>query len=167
MGDPNLRQLLRGKGAHVDPIASLADVPPSVAGQTVAGYPHSIWQLVEHMNYWMEYELRRIAGERPHYPEHAIESWPACVSPVNEKEWHGARERMATLVQRMQSLADSDHAALDAQVQAGTPGEATQPSTTKDVLWQTLVHNSYHAGQIALLLQCFNLWPPKSGGDSW
>ncbi len=40
-----------------------------------AGYPHSIWQIVEHMSYWMDYELRKIAGEVLKYPEKAIESW--------------------------------------------------------------------------------------------
>jgi uncharacterized damage-inducible protein DinB len=167
MGDPNLRQLLRGKGAHVDPVASLADVPASVAGKTVAGYPHSIWQIVEHMNYWMDYELRRIAGERPTYPEHAIESWPQNATPATDDQWRSARERMAGLLQRMGVLADSSTEALAANVVAGTAAEAAQPSTVQDVLWQTLVHNSYHAGQIALLLRRFHQWPPKSGSDSW
>ena len=48
----------------------------NLATRTVAGYPHSIWQIVVHMSYWMDYELRKIAGEIPKYPDKAIESWP-------------------------------------------------------------------------------------------
>jgi uncharacterized damage-inducible protein DinB len=36
-----------------------------------------------------------------------------------------------------------------------------------DVLWQTLVHNSYHFGQIAMLRRVLGAWPPRGGGDSW
>jgi len=39
--------------------------------------PHSIWQIVFHLNYWIEYDLKRIRGERPLYPGHASESWPS------------------------------------------------------------------------------------------
>ena len=77
MGDATLRELVYGKGAHVDPVACVEDISAELAARTVAGYPHSIWQIVEHMNYWMEYELAKIAGENPYYPDIAIESWPA------------------------------------------------------------------------------------------
>ena len=76
MGDDTLRELVYGKGAHVDPVACVEDISAEVAARTVAGYPHSVWQIVEHMNYWMDFELRKIAGEVPKYPEKAMESWP-------------------------------------------------------------------------------------------
>ena len=53
MMDAIYRELLRGQRAHVDPIASLDEVSAAVAGRTIEGYPHSIWQIVGHMNYWM------------------------------------------------------------------------------------------------------------------
>ena len=167
MSDPTFRQLLRGKGAHVDPVSSLTDVPAETAGRLVEGYPHSVWQLVSHMNYWMEYELRRIAGERPAYPEHAIESWPASVSPASEEEWRDAQMRLAALLQRLAVLSESEQRVLNTPVEALNAAEASQVSSVQAVLWQTLAHNSYHAGQIALLLRCFGVWPPASGGDTW
>ena len=65
MGDTTMRELVYGKGAHVDPMACVEDITSATATRTVAGYPHSIWQIVEHMNYWMDYEFRQIAGDRP------------------------------------------------------------------------------------------------------
>jgi hypothetical protein len=76
-----LTELLHGRGAHVDPIACVDDLRAELAAQRVAGFPHSIGQLVFHMNYWMDYELRRIRGERPAYPEHNSESFPPCRRP--------------------------------------------------------------------------------------
>ena len=165
--DPTYRELLRGKGAHADPVASLADVPASAAGRLVAGYPHSIWQMVSHMNYWMDYELRRISGARPAYPEHAIESWPAAGAPPSEDDWSQERGRFNGLLRKFEELSASEPQVLSASVEAIAAAEASQSSTVQAVLWQTLVHNSYHMGQIALLLRCFNLWPPKAGGDTW
>jgi uncharacterized damage-inducible protein DinB len=167
MNKATYRELLRGKGAHVDPVASLEHVSAAVAGRKVDGYPHSVWQIVSHMNYWMEYELRRIAGERPTHPEHAIESWPAELGPASEAEWDSARQSLGAQLERFASLSASTPDALGAQVETMHACEASRTSSVEAVLWQILVHNSYHVGQIALLLRCFGLWPPPKGGDSW
>jgi uncharacterized damage-inducible protein DinB len=167
MGDPNYRRLLRGKGAHVDPVASLANVSAADAGRTVDGYPHSIWQIVGHMNYWMEYELQRIAGKHPVYPEHAIEGFPASVAPANEAEWREARKELAARLDRLAAFSESAPELLNAPVEVVDEIEVARSESMQAVLWQILVHNSYHAGQIALLLRCFGLWPPRTGGDTW
>ncbi len=73
MSERALTELLRGRGAHADPIACVEDISAELAGQQVAGFPHSIAQLVFHINYWMAYELRRIRGQKPEYPEHSAE----------------------------------------------------------------------------------------------
>src|SRR6201998_4134934 len=118
MNTATYRELLRGKGAHVDPVASLEHVSAAVAGRKMEGYPHSIWQIVGHMNYWMDYELRRIGGERPKHPEHAIQSWPAELAPANEAEWGSAREGLAARLQRFAALSESAPEALKARVEA-------------------------------------------------
>ncbi len=165
MGDTTLRELVYGKGAHVDPIACVEDIPAGLATRTVTGYPHSIWQIVEHMNYWMEYEVRRIAGEHPSYPAHAIESWPAHPYPAGEEPWQATRQRFVDLLARLASLAESDEAALKRIVPADNP--ASKSSTVGAALLQITAHNSYHAGQIAMLRRQFKAWPPRRGGDTW
>jgi uncharacterized damage-inducible protein DinB len=165
--DTTFRQLLRGKGAHVDPAASIADVSAEIAGRTIPGYPHSIWQLVSHMNYWMDYELKRIAGEHPSYPQHAIESWPASIAPASETEWRVVRESLGKHLDRFAALSESAPEVLARPVEVIDASEAARSSSMQAVLWQILVHNSYHAGQIALLLRCFGMWPPRTGGDTW
>ena len=167
MMDPTYRQLLRGKGAHADPIAILADVPASAAGRVMEGYPHSIWQMVGHMNYWMQYELDRIAGKRPHYPEHAIESWPAEVAPRDDAEWRDARANLAARIDLLSALSESSAEILKAPVDSMHPKEEPRSTSVESVLWQIMVHNSYHVGQIAMLMRTFGLWPPRTGTDTW
>jgi uncharacterized damage-inducible protein DinB len=165
MGDTTLRELVYGKGAHVDPIACVEDISATLATRTVNGYPHSIWQIVEHMSYWMEYEVRRIAGERPSYPTHAIESWPAHPDFASDDQWQATRQRFGDLLARLASLAEADTAELEKAVSPDKP--SSPPSTVGAVLKQITAHNSYHVGQIALLRRQFDAWPPRRGGDSW
>ena len=165
MGDTTLRELVYGNGAHVDPIACVEDISAELATRTVSNYPHSIWQMVGHMNYWMQYELDRIAGKKPHYPEHAIESWPAHPDPAGETQWHEARQRFSDSLGRFAALTESNPASLDKAVAPDKPN--LPPSTSGTILKQIVAHNSYHVGQIALLRRQFDAWPPQRGGDSW
>lgn len=165
MGDTTIGELVYGKGAHVDPVACVEDIAASLASRRVANYPHSIWQIVEHMNYWMEYEVRRIGGESPCYPEHAIESWPAHPDPADEAQWSVARQRFSDLLARLAALAQSDANVFDRTV---PPDKPSLPSSTVGaVVKQIAAHNSYHVGQIAMLRRQFDAWPPRRGGDSW
>lgn len=165
MGDSTIQELLYGKGAHADPIACIEDISANLAARTVAGYPHSIWQIVEHMSYWMDYEIRRIASDKPHYPEHAIESWPACPTSPSETQWQSVRQCFGDLLTRFVALANADAVTCDKPVPPDKP--AGPSSTVGAVVKQIVAHNSYHVGQIALLRRMLDAWPPKRGGDSW
>jgi len=171
-GDSTLRELVYGKGAHVDPVACVEDISAELAARTVAEYPHSIWQIVEHMNYWMDYDLGKIAGENRPYPDKAIEGWPTHANPAAEsgtanEAWQAATRRFTNLLARLARLAESDIEALARKVQHLGPGQSPRESTVHAMLWQIAAHNSYHAGQIALLRRQFGAWPPERGGDTW
>jgi uncharacterized damage-inducible protein DinB len=162
-----LTELLRGQGAHADPIACVEDISADTAAQHVPGFPHSIGQIVFHMNYWMSYELRRVRGERPAYPEHAAESWPATPSPADAQEWDRLRRDFAWFLSEYTSLAQSPRAELDYQVEPAYEGHKSLAGTLEAVLWQMVVHNSYHVGQIAMIRRALGAWPPRAGGDTW
>jgi len=159
-----LQELLRGKGAHVDPVSCVEGLSLQVATAKIAGYPHAIAQIVGHMNYWMEYELKRMAGERPAYPEHAIESWPADGS-YDEGKWKAEAARFASLLEKFGDLAKWDDGRLDRPVEKMHTSEGE--ATVREVLWQMMAHNSYHVGQVAMLRRCLGAWPVRGGGDTW
>jgi uncharacterized damage-inducible protein DinB len=167
MSERALIELLFGKGAYANPLACVEDVASDLSGRRTDNFPHTIWQLVSHMNYWTGYELMRIRGEKPVYPAHAAESWPAQSAPANEAEWMHEIERFATLLSELAVLAESTPGQLAHEIDATHPDHAKHSSTLEAVLWQTLVHNSYHVGQIAMLRRALGAWPPRGGGDSW
>jgi len=162
-----LGELLHGKGAHADPSACAEDLSVELAAQHMAGFPHSVGQLVFHMNYWMEYELRRIRGERPAYPEHSAESFPPAPSPVDAADWDRLRKRFAGLLDDFTALARSSRRELERQVESVHEGDTKIAGTREAVLWQMVAHNSYHVGQIAMIRRALGAWPPRAGGDSW
>jgi uncharacterized damage-inducible protein DinB len=166
MSQRALTELLRGKGAHADPIACVEDISAEVAGRLVAGFPHSIGQLVFHINYWMDYELRRIRGERPAYPEHSSESFPRA-SALDSADWDRLRTQMANLLGEFAALAKSSPQELQREIESVHEGDKNVAGTLEAVLWQMVAHTSYHVGQIAMIRRVLVAWPPRGGGDSW
>jgi len=167
MSERTLIELLYGKGAHANPLACVADVSFELAGRRASNFPHSIWQLVSHLNYWTGYELQRIRGENPAYPVHAAQSWPIEAAPATEAAWERTIALFKEQLARLAALAESTPDVLSCEVPATHPTHAIHSSTLLAVLWQTLVHNSYHVGQIAMLRQALGAWPPQGGGDTW
>lgn len=160
-------ELLYGKGAHASPLACVEDISAGLAGKTIPAFPHSIWQLVEHMNYWMDYDTARIRGEAPPYPAHAAASWPDQAEPESEGQWRKAVSNFANLLEQLSVLAKSGSEVLAREVPPTLEGHKKLSSSVQSVLWQTLVHNSYHVGQIAAIRRVLGAWPPKAGGDTW
>jgi uncharacterized damage-inducible protein DinB len=167
MSSRALTELLHGKGAHADPLGCVEDLPAELASRHVGGFPHSIGQLVFHMNYWMDYELRRIRGERPVYPEHNSESFPSAPSPTDARDWDRLLNRFASLLADFAALAKSSPEGMQRQIETVHEGDKKVSGTLEAVLWQIVAHNSYHVGQIALIRRALGVWPPRGGGDTW
>jgi uncharacterized damage-inducible protein DinB len=161
-----LTELLHGKGSHADPVACIEDLPAELAARHVAGFPHSVAQLVFHMNYWMDYDLRRARREKPPYPAHNAESFPST-SELVSAEWNKLQKRFAELLHETAQLADSNQVGLDRQIEATHPSHQQRAGTLEAVLWQLVAHNSYHVGQIAMIRRMMGAWPPRGGGDTW
>jgi uncharacterized damage-inducible protein DinB len=162
-----LIELLHGKGAHVDPVACVEDLSADVAAKQVEGFPHSIGQLVFHMNYWMDHDLRRIRGENPKYPEHNSESFPSQSIPVDAQEWDRLREEFFALLHETAEFANSGREELDRGIEPTHPSHKERAASLEAALWQLVAHNSYHIGQIAMIRRVLGVWPPRAGGDSW
>jgi hypothetical protein len=161
-----LIELLYGEGAHANPITAVRGIPVQLAARKLEGYPYSIFQIVGHLNFWMDYELRRIKQEDPPYPGHAADSWPPDAPSANEAEWKQVVSRFAASIEDLSTLAQSDPESLNREVKPTHAVHNQQSSTVLAVLWQTAVHNSYHIGQIVLLRRLLNDWKAEAG-DTW
>ena len=156
-----LQDLVRGKGIHVDPLATVDDLPWEATGHHVAHLPHTIWQLLGHLDFWMDYGLKRIEGGEATWPATAADSWPKSDGPSDEVTWLHEVALFRTNLAQLATIADARASTLSRIVDKKTG------KTVEAVLWELALHNSYHGGQIVLLRQALGLWPPPGGGETW
>ena len=130
-----LRELFRGQGSHADPIACVEDLTAELASRGVKHFPHSIWQIVLHLNYWMDYALKRMRGERPAYPTHAEGSGPSATAPQSETEWQPAGADFRTLIGPLSALSENRDLGRDVASLHLSQGPRTY--AVRDVLWRT------------------------------
>ena len=100
------------------------------------------WEIVHHLTTWQGIAARRIRGEAPRVtPE---EDWPPVVE-ASKEAWQAAVEALEARHRELyRTVKGLDDARLDDAVAGSDP-------TVRGLLLGTLQHNSYHAGQIALL----------------
>jgi uncharacterized damage-inducible protein DinB len=160
-------ELVFGRGAHTEALGTLEGLTWVLAGKRPPGAPYSIHGLVWHMSFWMENELERIDGKAPAYPPHASLGWPDD-TPPNAGEWSQTLARFKASLERLAAFADARPDVRSRPVAVTSEaGHAHQGTTVEDVVWQTVVHNSHHLGQVILLRRLLGAWPPPGGGDTW
>lgn len=166
MAQPVMQELVTGKGAHADALACVEGISGATAGESVARFPHTIFGLVWHAAYWMDYEAQRVRGKSPRYPDHAEASWPETKAPREEAEWKATVAWFREGIEGLLALAALPPSEARRPVER-THHSSNQGDNVADIVWQTLVHNSYHVGQIVLLRQALGAWPPPAGRDTW
>jgi uncharacterized damage-inducible protein DinB len=154
--DKIIGHALSGKGAHVEAQNIVAGVEWKVAGTRPEGVPHSLFQLLNHMNYWQDWAVKWLDGKKPPIPKHASGSWPGSPGPASPEEWERA-------VQHFRSGLDE----LDRRAREADLFSKRGEKTRLEMLHTIASHNSYHAGQVVLLRQMLGTWPPPSGGLTW
>ena len=116
---------------------------------------HSIWELVVHMTAWANETTRRLRGGTHGTP--AEGDWPAVTS-TSAESWLSARSALgrahASLAATLTAMDDAD---LGRQIAGAQVDAAGQPVTTYQTMVGLLQHDTYHAGQIALLKKALGL----------
>jgi uncharacterized damage-inducible protein DinB len=160
-------ELVFGKGAHADALGILEGLNWVLAGKRPSVAPYSVHGLVWHMTFWMENELERIDGKTPAYPSQASLGWPDDAPPT-EKDWSQTVARFKMALDRLALFAEATPEVKGRAVPVTSEAEhANQGATVEDVVWQTVMHNSHHLGQVVLLRRLLGAWPPPGGGDTW
>ena len=151
-----IRRAISGADAHAETKAVFSGLDWKLVGTKIDGAPYSIYQLLNHMFYWQDWVLKWLDGAEPPIPKHASGGWPGEIGPGNRKNWEVALRRFHS---GLEKLARSPrHLDLLAKGREKTPFE---------MLLTIASHNSYHAGQVALLRRALGAWPPPSGGITW
>lgn len=147
-----LAKMLDWGEAHTDFPSAVADFPEELRGQVPKGFPHSAWQLLEHIRIasWDMVEFSRNARHKsPKWPDGY---WPKNPAPPREEAWQESVKAVEEYLEEMrQMLGDSKHD-LFAPIAHGTG---------QTLLREALLiadHNAYHIGQLVLVRRALGAW---------
>ncbi len=145
-----LESTMDGDPWYGSPIARILDGidAAGAAARPIKG-AHSVWELVLHMTAWLNEVRRRLDGGK--YGDPAEGDWPA-VGATTPEAWKQAlsslRRAHADLAQALTAI---DDAGLARQVAGGQVDAAGKPVSLYQTVIGILQHDTYHAGQIAIL----------------
>jgi uncharacterized damage-inducible protein DinB len=148
----HLLDLLRGRNAHAEFDAVVADFPSRLRGVKPPGAPHTAWQLLEHMRtaQWDILEFSRDAKHKsPPWPEGY---WPKTEAPPNAASWNNSLRSFRADLKAMAKLVADKKTDLFAKIPHGSG---------QTILREALLiadHNSYHLGQMVLLRRLLGTW---------
>jgi hypothetical protein len=154
--DKQLRQQLSKvidwNEAHADISAAVADFPVELRGTVPQGFPHSAWQLLEHIRIalWDIVEFSREARHKsPPWPDGY---WPKKPEPSAEHLWDESLRAIQENLETMRELINDPKRDLFAPLAHGTG---------QTLLREALLvgdHNAYHLGQLVLVRKALGAW---------
>lgn len=149
-----LPKLFRGGQAFIGVEAVLSGLEAKQAAQRPNALPHSVAELVAHINWWHRWMLEIIeSGEAQPYPKQAAETWPT----VTAEDWADIRNEFYELLARI-----DPHAA-----RPDLASPVNHEETIGELLADMALHTAHHFGQIVTVRQALGAWPPVGGGDTW
>ena len=148
---------LRGGYAHCGVETAFDDVPPAMAGRVPRGFPHSLWQLMEHVRICQRdlIDYSTVPGHTsPMFP-HGL--WPASPRPPREDAYE---ESLAAYLADLEELCGL---VLYRDPLAPLPngpaaGERDGPHTLLRTATIALDHQAYHAGQAVAVRKALGCW---------
>jgi uncharacterized damage-inducible protein DinB len=139
----------------VDPVDAIEGLDWELAGKRPPGFPHTVWQLLFHLNFWMDFELKCIERGRVERQPELAEGWPEREGPADPIAWRHEVALFRTNLDQLTTLANARASTLARTVQKAVV------VTVEAVLWGLVAHNSYHVGQIVQLRSALGAWPPR------
>ena len=118
-------------------------MPPPNAPPPASG-AHSIWEIIEHVTFWLDAVRRRLAGEV--LDLHDGDDWPVEENPSPQR-WQSV---VSALDAGQERLLAAIRALADADLEHIVPAMGY---TNYVMIHGAVQHTLYHAGQIALLLR--------------
>jgi hypothetical protein len=151
-----LLALLESGNAHMGFEEVVADFPLEYINSKAPLTPYSFWHFVEHIRIaqWDILEFIRTPRHvSPKYPEGYR---PSPEQKTDEKGWFKSIEGVLADLHALKEIARDEKTDLFAPI----------PHAPNYTIFREIVlaadHNAYHVGEIAIMRQVMNIWPPNN-----
>jgi uncharacterized damage-inducible protein DinB len=125
--------------------------------------PHSIADILAHLNFWQGWALVAVNGEHQPMPAKAADGWVGLTG-----SWESLQSEFLTGLEKAKTLTNDEtllQKPFDPETKIGWGFEKL--SVGEAILDVIAVHNAHHLGQIILLRRMLDVWPPEGGGSTW
>jgi hypothetical protein len=139
---------LHGKHLHVDPLIAVEGLSENEAMKKVSLNGFSIFELLFHIVFWLDYSLNLINGEINDF-EKGID-WD-----IRGSSWDRLLEKYAKSLFQLESITKVFDLNSTLRI-----NENLETSVGAEVLG-TIQHMSYHLGQIVYVRRVLDLWPQR------
>ncbi len=148
----HLIALLDGEHAHVGFDRAVAEIPETSRGARIPNFPHSPWQLVEHLRI-AQWDILQFSLDSNHVsPPFPEGYWPLEEAPPGPASWErslaGFRDDLRTL---KGCVADSSR-------DLWAPFAHGQGQTLLREVLLVADHNAYHLGQLVTVRRGLGIW---------
>jgi uncharacterized damage-inducible protein DinB len=142
--------------AHTKLQNAVKDLPSNLRGKRPASYPHSTWELLDHIRI-TQHDLLEFC-ENPKYEEKLKwphDYWPDTPEPPNADAWDKSIQNIGRDTAAMSKFTENANVDLTAKIPHGTG------QTYLRTILLAVDHTSYHVGQIIAVRRLLGAWPPK------
>lgn len=139
--------------AHATFDAAVADFPTDLRGRRPEVFPHSAWELIEHIRLAQEdlADFMETANYRVmKWPD---DYWPAAPAPSSDQAWHECVAAVRRDRDRIKHIAMRSTIDLTAKIPWGTG------QTYLRTILVAVDHAAYHVGQVIAVRRMLGAWP--------
>jgi uncharacterized damage-inducible protein DinB len=147
-----LRTLLDWSDAHVSFDRATSGIASELHGARIDGFPHTLWQLVEHIRIAQGDILEFCRNPAYRELDWPAEYWPPTEAPPSEAEWSESLAQIGRDRAMLQALAGNAELDLASTI----PHGSGQTYLREIVL--VADHTAYHVGQIVALRRLLGDW---------
>lgn len=151
----HLARVLSWSDAHATFDAAVKDLKAELRGRRPEGFPHSPWELVEHLRIAQRDILDFCVAERYEAHTWPDDYWPGSPEPPDAKAWDRSLASYLEDREALKRLARNPEIDLS----AATPHASKPGQSYLRAILLVADHTAYHVGQLVLVRRLLGAWP--------
>ena len=139
--------------AHATFEAAVEGVPVHLRGRRPDAFPHSAWELVDHIRRTQADLVEFMTNADYVAPKWPDEYWPSDPAPRSEQEWDDCVVAVRRDRERLEALAMDESLDLTTRIPWG------EGQTWLRTILVAVDHTAYHVGQVIAVRRLLGAWP--------
>jgi uncharacterized damage-inducible protein DinB len=138
--------------AHVSLTRAVEGLAPALRGERPPNFPHSVWELLDHIRRTQHDLLEFCTNPSYHEPKWPDDYWPRSPEPQSDAAWMHCLSSIRTDAQALSDFTVRNAAMLTERIPHGTG------QTYLRTVLVAMDHTSYHVGQIVAVRRLLGAW---------